>query len=133
MALKSINVLQSTFLLVFVVSPILISAPANAELAVTDGDYDGWEESITVKSGRVVACGGWLFDSYDGTGSSLKKCKGWNFTASSRNVVKAVSTSEPSDIFYFCRLPEPSKPTKLGLGYSCSANGWQERKITSSL
>jgi hypothetical protein len=133
MLLRKIDVLQRTFMLVFVMYPMLISSPANARLAVADGKYVGWEESITVKSGKVVSCGGSVFNDYE-AGYSLKKCnKEWKFTTSSRNVVKATSRSNPRDVFYFCRPPQPSQPTKAGIGYYCGSNGWQPRTITSSL
>jgi hypothetical protein len=123
MLLKKIDVLHCTFMIVFVVPSILISSPANARLAVADGDYAGWEESITVKSGKVVSCGGWLFDQFEGE-PSLKKCKEWKFTTSSHSVVKAVSRSKSSDVFYFCRLPRPSTANSDN---SCGPNGWRKK------
>jgi hypothetical protein len=123
MLLKKIDVLHCTVMIVFVVPSILISLPANARLAVADGEYSGWEESITVKSGKVVSCGGWLFDQFEGE-PSLKKCKEWKFTTSSRNVVKAVSRSKSSDVFYFCRLPRPSTANSDN---SCGPNGWRKK------
>jgi hypothetical protein len=132
MLLKKIDVLRCTFILVFVVPPVLISSPANARLAVADGEYVEWEGSITVKSGKVVFCSGLTFDGDYGAGSS-KYCDGWKFTTSSRNVVKAISRSNQSGIFYFCRPPQPSKSTKAGIGYYCGPNGWRPRTIISSL
>jgi hypothetical protein len=128
--LKKTNVLRCTLLFVFVVPPMLISSPANAGLLVADGEYVEWEGSITVKSGKVVFCSGLTFDGDYGSGSS-KHCKDWQFTTSSRNVVKATSRSNPNGVFYFCRPPQPSKATKAG--YYCGANGWRERTIRSSL
>jgi hypothetical protein len=132
MLLKKTNVIRSTLMFVFVVPPMLISLPAKAGLSVADGEYVEWEGSITVKSGKVIFCSGLTFDGDRGSGSS-KHCKNWKFTTSSRNVVKATSRSNPSGVFYFCRPPQPSKPTKAGIGYYCGSNGWRERTITSSL
>jgi hypothetical protein len=124
MLLKKIDVLRCTFMLV-VVPPMLISSPAIAGLAVADGECVGWEESITVKSGKVISCGGWLFGNPEDN-SSLKKCKGWKFTTSSRNVVKVVSTSKSSDVFYFCRSPRPSTANSDN---SCGSNGWRKTPV----
>jgi hypothetical protein len=124
MLVKKIDLLRYAFMFVFVLPSMLVSLPAIARLAVADGEYSGWEESITVKSGKVVSCGGWLFDQYEGE-SSLKKCQGWKFTTSSRNVVKAVSRSKSSDVFYFCRLPRLSTANSDN---SCGLNGWRKNR-----
>jgi hypothetical protein len=124
MLLKKINLLRYTFTLVFVVPQMLISSPANARLEVADGEYVGYEESITVKSGKAVFCSGLIFDPDYGRGSS-KYCNGWKFTTSSRNVVKATSRSNSSGVFYFCR---PRSKSEIGFMYSCEANGWQKRR-----
>jgi hypothetical protein len=125
MLVKKIDLLRCTFMFVFVLPSTLVSLTAIAGLAVADGEYSGWEESITVKSGKVVSCGGWLFDHHEG-GYSSKKCnKEWKFTTSSRNVVKAVSRSKSSDVFYFCRLPRPSTANSDN---SCGSNGWRKNR-----
>jgi hypothetical protein len=116
MLLKKINLLRYTFMLVFVVPQMLISSPANARLEVADGEYFGWEESITVKSGKVVSCEGIFFDEAD---NKPPKCKGWKFTTSSRNVVKA--TSKLGKMYYFCRRSLIPKSQA-----SCEPNGWRK-------
>jgi Na+-transporting NADH:ubiquinone oxidoreductase subunit NqrA len=114
MLLKKIDVLRCTFMLVFVVPSILISLAANARIAVADGEYFGWEESITVKSGKVISCGGVLFDN--------TKCKGWKFTTSSHNVVKA--TSKSGQVYYFCSVSSQPKSQA-----SCEPNGWRKTPV----
>jgi hypothetical protein len=122
MLLKIICALRNVF--IFVVPSILISSPANAQLAVADGRYFGWEESITVTSGKVVSCGGWLFDQYDRKSDSFAKCKGWKFTTSNQRVIKATSESSGRDVYYFCLPPKVEIPRA-----SCGPNGVQPRKI----
>jgi hypothetical protein len=114
MLLKKIDVLRYTFMLVFVVPQMLISSTANARLTVADGKYFGWEESITVKSGKVVSCDGVLFDN--------EKCKGWKFTTSSHNVVKA--TSKSGGVSYFCSVS--SQPRSQA---SCESTGWRKTPV----
>jgi hypothetical protein len=120
MLLKMIYDLRYIF--IFVVPSMLISSPANAQLAVADGKYFGWEESITVKSRKVVSCGGWLFDQYDGTPASFAKCKEWRFATSNPSVIKATSISGEQNVYYFCLPPKVEIPRA-----SCGPNGWQKR------
>jgi hypothetical protein len=108
--------------LILVVPSIFISYSASAQLSVADGKYFGWEESITVKSGKVVSCGGWLFDQYDGATDSFAKCKGWTFASTSHSVIKATSKSDGGGIRYFCLPPKVEIPRA-----SCGLNGWQKR------
>jgi hypothetical protein len=125
MLLKKIDVLRCTFMLVFVIFPMLISSPVNAKLAVADGEYWDWEEFIKVKSRKVVFCGGDLFNNEgDMTSGSFAKCKGWKFTTSSRNVVKAKSPS--GDVHYFCHI------SKLRSQSSCGPSGWRKTPVSNA-
>jgi hypothetical protein len=117
MLLKKIDVLRCISIVIFVAISTIISQPANAKLAVPDGKYFGYEESITVKSGKVVSCDGVAF--FD-NGNNMG-CKGWKFTSSIRSVVKATSTS--GNVSYFCRQL-PKRDTRFM--YECEANGWRK-------
>jgi hypothetical protein len=113
MLLKKINLLRCTFMLVFVVPQMLMSLPAIARLAVADGKYYDWEDSIIVKSGKVVSCNG------SDVFLEVKNCYGWKFTTSNRNVVKA--TSKSGQVYYFCSVS--SQPRFQA---SCEPNGWRK-------
>lgn len=104
----------------------LFSGSASAQLLAVDGEYVGWEETIRVKNGKVVACRGWAFDQHQSSGYTLAKCKGYKFSTSKQNIIKAVPESNPSDIGYFCLPPAVEIPRA-----SCGPNGWKTRPIVN--
>ncbi len=81
-----------------------------------DGHYQGHEESIKVKNGRILKCEGFAFGMDRGFRGS---CVGFRFSQRSMNVIGAYSNDEQEPIF-FCKSTKPT-PARA---FHCSENGW---------
>ena len=99
---------------------VFLAGCAFAAGGLLDGEYNGAEESVSVKGGKVVKCDGFAFW-IDGSPRNGSTCAQHSFHQISPSVI-SVTRRVNGDSLFLCKHEYP-RGAKYG-EYSCTPSGW---------